>query len=48
MISADCDAPLASLRRKGPRGFEVQVQGARLNDALLDKVAAHLGKHLKR
>lgn len=38
---------LASLRRKGAKGFEVQLHQAKLTDALLDKVAALLGKQLK-
>ncbi len=38
---------LASLRRKGAKGFEVQLHTAKLTDALLDKVATLLGKQLK-
>lgn len=47
VIHGDDGAPLASLRRKGPKGFEVQLQSGKPTDALLDKVAAFLGKHLK-
>lgn len=47
VISADDGTPLASLRRKGSKGFEVQLQNTKLTDALLDKVAALLGRHLK-
>ena len=38
---------LATVQRKGKRGFEVQVVGAVLSDAILDKVAALLEKSLK-
>jgi hypothetical protein len=38
---------LANLRRKGSKGFEVQLQGGKLSEALLDKVATLLGKQLK-
>lgn len=38
---------LASVQRKGKRGFEVQVFGTLLSDAVLDKVAALLEKSLK-
>lgn len=38
---------LASLRRKGAKGFEVQLHTSKLTDALLDRVAALLGKQLK-
>lgn len=38
---------LATVQRKGKRGFEVQVVGALLSDAVMDKVAALLEKSLK-
>jgi hypothetical protein len=38
---------MATLNRKGARGFEVQLQGAKCSDALLEKVIALLGKQLK-
>ena len=38
---------LATVQRKGKRGFEVQVVGALLSDTVIDKVAALLEKSLK-
>lgn len=38
---------LATVQRKGKRGFEVQFVGALLSDAVLDKVVALLEKNLK-
>ena len=46
-VRGDDGAMLASLRRKGTKGFEVQLHTAKLTDALLDKVLALLGKQLK-
>jgi ParB family chromosome partitioning protein len=46
-IRAPDGVRLATLQRKGKRGFEVQVIGAALSDALLDKVAALLEKSLR-
>jgi ParB family chromosome partitioning protein len=46
-VRGDGGVVLASLRRKGAKGFEVQLQQSKLTDALLDKVAALLGKQLK-
>lgn len=46
-VRGDDGAMLASLRRKGTKGFEVQLHTAKLTDALLDKVLALLGQQLK-
>lgn len=46
-IRSDEGMLIATLSRKGARGFEVQLQGAKCSDALLEKVSALLGKQLK-
>lgn len=46
-VRGDDGAVLGSLRRKGTKGFEVQLHTAKLTDALLDKVLVLLGKQLK-
>jgi ParB family transcriptional regulator, chromosome partitioning protein len=46
-IRSEDGAVLANLRRRGSKGFEVQLQGGKVSEALLDKVAALLGKQLR-
>ena len=46
-VRGDDGTVLATLRRKGAKGFEVQLHAGKLTDGLLDKVATLLGKQLK-